>query len=220
MTGEPMPETAAWSAENLGNIFVPPSQFNTSNVTCHFNSKPGALGINTAAGETLKLQWNEWPNSHVGPILTYLAACNGSCANADKNTLEWVKIDELGWINSTEAIPGLGGTWASDVLIANNAAWTVRIPEQLAGGDYVLRHEIWALHVAEELDGAQVYPQCVNLRVEQGKNETLSGGVVGSKLYSMRDPGILVDVHGNVTHYDIPGPKLWSFAESYKQPGE
>ncbi|PVI04048.1 lytic polysaccharide monooxygenase, partial [Periconia macrospinosa] len=219
LTGSPLPNLAAWSAANLGNIFVPPSQFNTSNVTCHFNSKSGGIHVNTTAGDTLKLQWNEWPVSHKGPVLSYLANCNGSCANVDKNTLRWVKIDELGWINSTGS-DILATTWGSDVLIANRFAWTVKVPEELAEGHYVLRHEIIALHVAEQVDGAQSYPQCINLKVEKGKGRMLSGGVAGNKLYSLRDKGILVNLHGNVTGYDIPGPKVWSYATPYEQPNQ
>ncbi|KAF2118057.1 glycoside hydrolase [Lophiotrema nucula] len=210
---------AAWSASNLGNTFVPPSEFNTSDITCHFNATPGALHVNATAGESLKLQWNEWPVSHKGPVLTYLAACNSSCATADKNTLDWVKIDQLGWLNSS-GIEILGGTWASDVLIAQDFSWFVKIPEGLEDGAYVLRHEIIALHVANDADGAQAYPQCVNIRVSGGGAKRVEGGEVARKLYGERDKGILVDIHGNITGYDIPGPQLWKGATDYRQPGE
>ncbi|KAF1958312.1 glycoside hydrolase [Byssothecium circinans] len=223
-SGDPLPDIAAWSASNLGNIFVEPSRFNTSDIACHYDAAPGALHVNTTAGETLNLTWNEWPNSHKGPVLTYMAACNGSCAHADKKTLEWVKIDESGWLNSS-GWTALGGTWASDVLLANGASWQVKIPERLAVGNYVLRHEILALHAAEQVNGAQAYPQCVNLRVKRGavgnpQSQELGEGVVASKLYSIRDKGILVDIHGNITGYSIPGPKLWSLASPIKQPNE
>lgn len=205
---------AAWSASNLGNIYVTPNSFNTSNIACHFNSKPGAIHVNVTAGESLRLRWNEWPVSHKGPVLNYLAACNGSCADADKERLEWVKIEELGWLNSTNWELGLGGTWATDVLIADAFTWTAQIPEELAEGTYVLRHEIIALHVAELPDGAQSYPQCVNLRVTRdakasGNGVQINGGVIGSHLYRSDDAGILVDIHERIDGYDIPGPKLW-----------
>lgn len=214
----------AWRAANLGNIFVPPSQFNTSHITCHYNATPGALHVPTAPGAELKLQWNEWPVSHKGPVLTYLAACPGSCAEVDKETLGWVKIDEVGWLNSSGAdVLPLGGTWGTDVLRANGASWMVKVPEALEEGSYVLRHEIIALHVAEAVDGAQAYPQCVNLKVSSaggGNAKKLEGGVVGEKLYGVRDKGVLVDIHGNVTGYAIPGPKVWEFAASIKQPNQ
>lgn len=220
----PLPQLAAWSASNLGNIFVRPSRFNTSGVICHYDAQPVALHVEITAGDTLKLQWNEWPVSHVGPVLTYLAACNGSCSSSDKRALQWVKIDELGWLNSTgwDKID-LGGTWASNVLIANVFSWIAKLPDALAAGDYVLRHEIIALHVADQLDGAQAYPQCVNLRVAKGKSGKeimLGAGVLGDRLYGYQDPGIFVDVHKKITGYMIPGPKLWDGATPSKQPTE
>jgi hypothetical protein len=147
-------------------------------------------------------------------VLNYLAACNGSCANAEKEKLEWVKIEESGWLNSTGWEMGLGGTWASDVLIANAFTWTAKIPKTLVEGTYVLRHEIIALHVADQLDGAQAYPQCVNIRVvgdakDNGEGVRIQGGVVGSQLYHPNDAGILVDIHKKIDGYDIPGPKIW-----------
>jgi cellulase len=226
----PASPLAAWSASNLGNIYIPPSQFNTSNITCHFNALPGSLSIPVSAGEEIKLTWNEWPTSHVGPVITYLASCNGSCwsfpypnIETFKQALEWLKIDELGWLNSTGwDVLDLGGTWATNVLILNDYSWVVRIPEGLAEGEYVLRHEIIALHVAEKVDGAQAYPQCVNIRIEEGKGgkKRLNGGVVGSGLYSMRDEGILVDVHKKIVGYKIPGPEVWSGVSYLRQPNQ
>ncbi|KAH6875036.1 glycoside hydrolase [Alternaria rosae] len=215
---------AAWSASNLGNIYIPPSQFNTSNIACHYNALAGALHINTTAGDELKLHWNEWPVSHVGPVITYLAECEGSCANTKRQDLQWVKIDELGWLNSTGwDTLDLGGTWAADVLIANEYSWMFKIPERLIEGYYVLRHEIIALHVAENLDGAQAYPQCVNLRVARGTDEEgkkLAGGILGKDLYGMTDEGIHVNVHRKIDGYKIPGPKLWEHATPMRQPNQ
>lgn len=216
------PPITAWSASNLGNIYVVPSRFNTSEITCHYNANPGALHVNATAGDTLKLQWNEWPLSHKGPVLTYLAACNRSCASVDKTALEWVKIDQLGWLNSS-GWEDLGGTWASDVLRANGAAWTAKIPESLAEGHYVLRHEIIALHVANDLDGAQAYPQCINLKVNRnvgGNSElkNIEGGIKGSNLYKINDSGILVDIHAKISGYTIPGPEVWQYASKFQQP--
>lgn len=212
----PIPRLVAWAASNLGNIYVPPSKFNASDIICHFNATPGTLHVDVMAGDTLTLQWNEWPVSHVGPIVTYLAACNGSCTTVKKETLEWVKIEELGWLNSTGwADLKLGGQWATNQLIANGYRWNVTVPRLLMEGYYVMRHEVIALHVAEKVNGAQAYPQCVNLRIRGSPDAEKAGlpaGVVGSKLYGLKDPGILVDVHKKIDGYKIPGPKLWDYA--------
>ena len=218
---DPPPPLAAWSASNLGNVFVPPPRFSTPDIICHRDATPGALHINTTAGDTLTLQWNEWPVSHVGPVMSYLAACNGSCTEIDKTKLEWVKIDELGWLNSSgwdELM--LGGTWATNVLIANDFRWRVQVPEGLAEGEYVLRHEIIALHVAEGLGGAQAYPQCVNLKVTGGGEKKIEGGVLATEIYDMRDVGIWVDVHENIEGYEVPGPGVWGGAGRVIQPNQ
>ncbi|OCL14194.1 lytic polysaccharide monooxygenase [Glonium stellatum] len=216
------PPLAAWSADNLGNIYVVPSLFNTTNITCHLNAEPGQAYVSIESGHNVTLVWNTWPTSHVGPVLTYLAACNGSCTTVDKTKLEFVKIDELGWLNSSDPRGiQLGGTWASDVLIADDFTWTVQIPANLQPGGYVLRHEIIALHVANITNEAQAYPQCVNLMVgtgeASGEAEGITGGEPAPDFYSMYGPGILVDVHHKLTGYSIPGPKMWSRAKHLRQ---
>lgn len=46
------------------------------------------------------------------------------------------------------------------VCIANNLTATVAIPSDIAPGNYIIRHEIIALHSAGQENGAQSYPQC------------------------------------------------------------
>lgn len=46
------------------------------------------------------------------------------------------------------------------VYIANNLTSTVAIPSDIAPGNYIIRHEIIALHSAGQENGAQSYPQC------------------------------------------------------------
>jgi hypothetical protein len=38
-------------------------------------SKPAALHAPAPAGSTVNLRWTAWPESHQGPILTYMARC-------------------------------------------------------------------------------------------------------------------------------------------------
>lgn len=214
-----LPPIPAWSASNLGNVFVPPQDFNTTDITCHFNATPGQAYVNIQAGHSINMQWNEWPSSHKGPVMTYLAACNGSCTTVDKTKLQFVKIDELGWINSSDPLnEDLGGTWASDILIEKNFTWTTQLPQNLAPGNYVIRHEIIALHLANDTDGAQNYPQCLNIHVTQSTavasstDDSVTGGEVAPKFYTPTDPGIFFDVHRILTGYPIPGPAMWSDA--------
>lgn len=86
------------------------------------------------------------------------------------------------------------------------------IPKNLKAGNYVLRHEIIALHGASSDNGAQLYPQCLNIKVSGSGSVAPAGGVAGTSLYKRTDPGILFNVYNNPTSYTIPGPALWTAA--------
>ncbi|TVY82297.1 Endoglucanase-4 [Lachnellula suecica] len=199
------PESIGWAetATDLG--FVAPSAFATGDIICHRGGVNAALSAPVAAGGTVEMEWNTWPESHKGPVIDYMANCNGDCATVDKTTLEWFKIAEKGIVDNT-ASPG---TWASDELIANNITWSITVPSTIAAGNYVLRHEIIALHSAGSADGAQNYPQCVNLQVT-GSGTDAPSGTLGTALYTSTDPGILVNIYVTSLEYDIPGPALYT----------
>lgn len=109
---------------------------------------------------------------------------------------------------------GLTGTsWASDELIANNASWAVTIPSTIAPGNYVLRHEIIALHGGGSENGAQLYPFCINLEVT-GSGTDVPAGTLGEALYKEDDPGILVNIYVDDLDYIIPGPALYGSGSS------
>lgn len=99
------------------------------------------------------------------------------------------------------------GVWASDDLITNGLAYDITIPATLKPGNYVLRHEIIALHSAENSDGAQNYPFCVNLQVT-GSGTELPDGTLGTALYTETDEGILFNIYQDFSSYTIPGPAL------------
>ena len=64
--------------------------------------------------------------------------------------LQWFKIYEDGLDPSTQ-------TWAVDTLIANKGKVSFTIPSCIEPGQYLLRHEIIALHAASTYPGAQLY---------------------------------------------------------------
>ncbi|KAH8645347.1 glycosyl hydrolase family 61-domain-containing protein [Xylariales sp. PMI_506] len=192
------PVVVGWTAADLDNGFVAPDAYQSPDIICHKNATPAGGHASVNAGDYVLFQWVPIPWPHPGPILDYLAKCEGNCEDVDKTTLEFFKIDGIGLINGSNP-----GFWASDVLIANNNTWVVQIPEELASGNYVLRHEIIALHSAESLDGAQNYPQCFNLAVK-GTGSLQPSGTLGTALYQETDPGILFDIYTSPLCY---GPR-------------
>jgi hypothetical protein len=185
------------------------SNVNSPDIICSINatnSQKYATAI--AAGSTIDLHWTTWPDSHHGPVLSYLAACNGDCTTTDKQQLRWFKIAELGQI-SYGVGGGKTGVWADDRLRAEGGAWSVTIPSSIKAGNYVLRHEIIALHSAYDVGAAQFYPQCANIQITGGGSATPEG-VVGTSLYDKNDPGVHYNIYNDESKpvYQMPGPPL------------
>jgi cellulase len=193
-----------WAAANQDNGFVAPSSFSSADIVCHKSAKSVASAATVAAGGSVTLVWDTWPESHHGPVIDYLAPVSGDFASVTPASLSWVKIAEKGLNSGSNP-----GNWASDDLIANGNSWTVEIPSALAPGKYVLRHEILALHSAGNADGAQAYPQCINIEVT-GSGSAKPSGAPFTGFYSPEDPGILFSLYTDFDSYSIPGPAVWS----------
>ncbi|KAI1190736.1 lytic polysaccharide monooxygenase [Nemania serpens] len=205
----PDQNTITWPAWNTDTGPVYGDKVNTSDIICSINATNAKIyAAPVAAGSALTLHWTSWAESHHGPILTYLAACDGDCVTADKTALKWFKIEERGQV-AYGAGGGTTGVWATDELIAAGGDWTVRIPATIRAGNYVLRHEILALHSAYDVGGAQFYPQCANVRVLRG-GDVVPEGVLGTELYETDAPGVHYNIYNDETEpvYRIPGPPL------------
>ncbi|KAK3685151.1 endoglucanase IV [Podospora appendiculata] len=202
------PKVVGWTATNTDNGFVGPESFGSGDIICHKGATPGGGHATVAAGSSISIQWDTWPESHHGPVIDYLAACNGNCETVDKTALSFFKIDGAGLVSG-----GAPGVWASDTLIANNNSWLVQIPATLKPGNYVLRHEIIALHSAGQANGAQAYPQCFNLAVT-GSGTAVPSGTPGTALYKAADGGILFNLYTSPLAYTMPGPTLIAGAAS------
>ncbi|RHZ50154.1 lytic polysaccharide monooxygenase auxiliary activity family 9 protein [Aspergillus thermomutatus] len=199
------PDTIGWSTTATDLGFVDGTGYQSPDIICHRNGAPGALTATVTAGSDIEFQWTTWPDSHHGPVITYLAPCNGDCSSVDKTTLKFVKIAAQGLIDGSSP----PGEWASDELIANNNTATVTIPASYASGNYVLRHEIIALHSAGNLNGAQNYPQCFNIQIT-GSGSAQGTGTAGESLYKNTDSGIHFDIYSSLSGgYPIPGPALF-----------
>lgn len=161
-----IPPHIGWYAENLDNGFVAPSDYGNPDIICHKNASPDLSSDTMAkveAGGIVTFDWTKWPESHVGPLLTYVASYTGNISAVKKEELKWVKIDAHGYEN---------GQWAAIKMIGQNNTWPVTVPTNLAAGKYVFRHEIIALHSAGQANGAQNYPQC-KLYYEQTAQKTV-----------------------------------------------
>jgi hypothetical protein len=160
-----------------------------------------------AAGDTINLQWTDWPFSHHGPVLTYLAPAGDNFKSIDKVDLRFVKIEEVGLLRNNSN-PLMQGFYGADRLREQGSRWQVKVPSYVAPGNYVMRHEIIALMQAAEPNKAQHYPQCINLKVTGNGKDPLTSGIRARDMYEADHPGILVQIYQPLD-YQIPGPPLY-----------
>jgi len=129
-------------------------------VNCGNNATPASLVANANPGSALTFKWEasdqeNWPHN-TGPLLTYMTNCGDStCDQFDSSTAKWFKINEISFEDD-------GSTWLQQRLMNGEVA-NVTLPSNIAPGNYIIRHEIIALHLANTLGGAEFYPSCSQL---------------------------------------------------------
>ncbi|KIJ98499.1 lytic polysaccharide monooxygenase [Laccaria amethystina LaAM-08-1] len=181
-------------------------------LSCGTNSQPAKLIATANPGDELGFNWKgagggNWPHN-TGPMLTYLASCGSTtCDKFDAQSAKWFKIDQVGQVS-----PG-STTWAQQSVMTGSLAM-VKLPSNLAPGNYLVRHEIISLQLAVSPGGAEFYPACSQLKV--GGSGT--GAPTQSELvsfpgaYSDTDPGIYdPNVYNSGSPYTFPGPPVAAF---------
>ncbi|KAF8956472.1 glycoside hydrolase family 61 protein [Flammula alnicola] len=182
---------------------------NNPALTCGPNSSAGSLVADANPSDNVTFDWKggdlgNWPHN-TGPMLTYMASCgaNATCDKFNITNAKWFKIQQIGR-KANSAI------WAQQDLMTGGKA-SAQIPPTLAAGNYLIRHEIIALHLATSLGGAEFYPSCAQLRV--GGNQTgvpkASDLVSIPGAYKDADPGIFdPNVFNPSAKYVFPGPAI------------
>ncbi|KAG6895561.1 hypothetical protein C0992_000609 [Termitomyces sp. T32_za158] len=181
---------------------------------------PAADIGNAMPGSKLEFTWDagngeNWPHN-TGPLMTYMASCGSTtCDKFDSTQAKWFKIDQQGRKDD-----GSGDWIQADVMAGQPAR--VTLPANLASGNYLIRHEIIALHLATSLGGAEFYPSCSQFTV--GGSQT--GAPTGKELvsfpgaYNDNDPGIFdPQVFNAGAGYTFPGPPIAAFISAPSSSG-
>ncbi len=144
-----------------------------------------------APGDTITAIWGQWTHSQ-GPILVWLYKCAGAFSSCDGSGAGWFKIDEAGFHGDgvkvfldTETPSG----WDIAKLVGGNKQWSSKIPAGLAPGNYLVRHELIALHQA---NAPQFYAECAQLTV------TGSGTAQPDASYKAAIPGYCSQNDANI----------------------
>jgi len=163
-----------------------------------------ALSATLAAGQTVTAIWAQWTHQQ-GPVMVWMYKCSGAFSACDGSGQGWFKIDQMGMT----APPLTGTSWGTAVVYAK-LQWTSTIPASLAPGNYLIRHELLALHQA---DTPQWYAECAQLTITGSGTATPSSSYLASipAYASANDPGVMIDIYtSTATNYTCPGPAVWT----------
>ncbi|PPQ73742.1 hypothetical protein CVT25_001619 [Psilocybe cyanescens] len=189
----------------------PLKDLNQGNIACNVNNRAVSRTINVKSGDRVTFEWfhdgrndDIIASSHKGPVLVYIAPTS---SNGNGNV--WTKLFHDGYSN---------GQWAVDRLLNARGKHSITIPN-LPAGDYLLRPEIIALHEANvpysanAARGAQLYMNCVQIKVTSSGGSNFPGGSSFPGTYSYSTPGIVFNLYDkslDPNSYRIPGPDVWS----------
>jgi len=202
-------------------------------------NKRHSTGFVTAdAGDQLQFIWDggdgksPWPHNQ-GPIMNYISKCSTADCNDDASTMSFYLLDRKG-LKPNQSKKQDGGQWYQGDITGKahyHAPLSFTVPSQLAPGDYLIRHEIIALHIAEQTPvfkkggdgwtgGPEFYPSCIHVRVASKSTAKLAGQAVKfPDAYKTSSAGntqlkksIFVD--WTKTPYHFPGPDTATFSTS------
>ncbi|KAL7627263.1 hypothetical protein AAE478_001452 [Parahypoxylon ruwenzoriense] len=208
-----------FTTEDEGPVLV--SGLNGPDIICHQGATNAQASIPVAAGSQLQVvRFNTIGGyEHPGPEIHYLASCgDAGCAQVDKNILRFFKIYEKGLVQGGMADSPQWNSqkWATTEVHKNVQpegdgfidTFTVKIPQNIKPGPYILRHEVLGLHKAHE-GNAEFYPQCINLEIS-GSGTEQPQGAPATEFYHSSDPGIVTNIWVDLQSYQIPGPSVSS----------
>ncbi|THH27244.1 hypothetical protein EUX98_g6946 [Antrodiella citrinella] len=187
----------------------PVTSVTSTDIACNVDASSSSGLCSVNPGDTVTVEMHQQPGDrscsteaiggdHWGPMQAYLAKVNDATTAVGSDS-DWFKIAEMGLPSNDPEY------WATEVLNDNCGHFTFTIPSGIAPGQYLLRPEVIALHVASSVGGAQFYMSCFQITVG-GTGTATPPTVKIPGAYNAQDPGILIDIYESPQAYTIPGP--------------
>ena len=167
-------------------------------------------------GHQLSFEYRQWPEDysrgpldmgHMGPCSVYLKKVD----DATKDTAAgdgWFKLWDEGYDESS-------GKWCTQKMIGNAGRISVTIPDSLAGGDYLVRPELLALHNIAVKNQPEYYVGCAQIFLESTGSSGPESTVSIPGYTSMSDPGNQYNAFDKpLKPFTIPGPKVYKSVDS------
>ncbi|KAF7304481.1 BTB domain-containing protein [Mycena chlorophos] len=200
-------DSSDWEYNRQTNNYLsnnPVTDVTTEDIRCYTSTQSGTAGAtaSVAAGSTVGFISGPTDMYHPGVVNVYMAQ-----APSGTDVADWDGSGDV-WFRIFQIPPVLDGgstiTFPSEGMTIVN----FEIPSETPSGQYLIRIEQIALHVASTYGGAQFYIACAQVEVTNGGSGTPGPLVAFPGEYT--EPGILINIYYPIpTNYTQPGPPLW-----------
>ncbi|KAI4256064.1 MAG: hypothetical protein LQ352_002254 [Teloschistes flavicans] len=172
----------------------PVRPIDSQDMACGVDGNKGVARICPAnSGSQLTFNFRDWPDgsqpgsldkSHMGTCSVYMKKVDNAAADNNAAGPGWFKIFEEDYDNST-------AQWCTSKIMANDGKLSVQIPSDLAGGYYLVRPELLALHQADKTPpDPQFYVGCAQVFLQSTGSAVPKDTVSIPGYVSMQDPAM------------------------------
>ncbi|KAL8871426.1 MAG: hypothetical protein Q9174_002739, partial [Haloplaca sp. 1 TL-2023] len=191
-----------------------------NDMACGANGNKGVARVCPAkSGSEMTFNFRDWPDgsqpgsiddSHKGPCSVYMKKVDNSAADNNAAGPGWFKIFEEDYDNSS-------GEWCTMKIKANDGKLTVKLPTDLAGGYYLVRPELLALHQADKSPpDPQFYVGCAQVFLESTGTSTPQDTVSIPGYVNMQHPAMTFGIWNRPKTLTFPqfGPSTYKSGSS------
>ncbi|KAL3477298.1 glycosyl hydrolase family 61-domain-containing protein [Aspergillus californicus] len=199
-------QTATWPIEPLANDAM----------ACGYSGEIASSRLCPANQDsTLTFEFRSYPDGsepgviaegHKGPCAVYMKRVEDATADNNAAGGGWFKIYEMTYDDSTSQ-------WCTDKLIANSGFLSVKVPQGIQGGPYLVRTELLALHAAQDTPrDPQFYVGCAQVFVDgESGGDVPTGVVIDASTYDLSIPGLVFNLYETPLALPYPsfGPAVY-----------
>ncbi|KAL8769497.1 MAG: hypothetical protein Q9209_004558 [Squamulea sp. 1 TL-2023] len=192
----------------------------SQDMACGVNGEKGVARVCPAkSGSSMTFNFRDWPDgsqggamdkSHMGPCSVYMKKVDNSAADNNAAGPGWFKIFEEDFDNSV-------GQWCTTKIMANDGKLSVKLPTDLAGGYYLVRSEILALHQADKNPAdPQFYAGCAQIFLESTGSAAPKDTVSIPGYVNMQHPSMTFNIWTGAKQFSFPqfGPPTYQSGSS------
>ena len=186
-----------------------------TNILEGIDGEKGVARVCPVNGDSiLTFEFREWPDGsnpgaidrgHKGPAAVYMKKVESAIADNNAAGDGWFKIWESTYDEAAKK-------WANEKMIENNGHISVKLPEDIAGGNYLVRTEMLALHAAADSPpDPQFFVGCAQVFVKATGTAKPATVNIGEGFYDLDVPALTFNIYDQPMKLPFPsvGPPVY-----------